>query len=85
MHSATIRSGFERFAEKLRAGADPDLYSITWEDFPDAPEDVTMRVACSGIRRVDARELPSILASLGNDWDGLIRSLDVPEHVEDSR
>jgi hypothetical protein len=44
-----------------------------------------MTIACSAVRRIDARELSSILARIGADWGEIIRSLDIPQEVEDLR
>ena len=58
-HGPIIRDGFSRLAEHLRNGYDPDIYTLKWTDFQERPQDVTMLIACSAIRRVDAREIGS--------------------------
>jgi hypothetical protein len=83
--SELIRDGFVRFAEKLRVGADLDLYSLTWSDFRDPPPEVRMMIACSAARRVDAREMSGKLIDVGENWDAIIRALDIPQEVEDLR
>ncbi len=80
-----IRVGFARFAERLRAGVDTDLYSLTWSEFADVPEGVGMTIACSAIRRIEAREMSAILADVGSHWDDIIKTIDVPQEVEDLR
>lgn len=84
-HAPSIREGFARFAEKLKIGADPDLYSLYWNEFPDVPEGVSMVIACSAARRVDGREMSSVLADIGARWNELLRMLDVPQSAEDIR
>jgi hypothetical protein len=84
-HSDLIRSGFSAFAEHLRAGADPDIYSLTWDKFENAPENVRMSIACSAIRRIDAREMAVTLKEIGDDWTTIIRQLDIPQEAEDLR
>lgn len=82
----TVREGFARYAERLRVGADKDLYSLTWSDFPAVPEGVTMAIACSAVRRVDAREMSSILAGVGDGWDDLLhKDLGVPLNAKGVR
>jgi len=84
-HSPLFRDGFLRFGERLRAGADKDIYSLTWGDFPDAPEGVGVTLSCSAVRRVDGREMSSILREIGTHWEEIIQSLEVPEGAVDSR
>jgi hypothetical protein len=83
--SPIIHDGYARYAETLRVGADPDLYSLTWSDFVGVPEDVRMTIACSAIRRIDAREMSSILAEIGGRWDELMKELDIAQEVEEIR
>ncbi len=83
--SEIIRDGFSRYSERLRAGADPDIFSLTWSDFGTVPEGVGMTIACSAIRRVDARQMASNLTDIGTNWEAIIRSLDIPQEVEDLR
>ena len=80
-----IRDGFARYAEVLGVGADMDLYALTWSDFSGVPEGVSMTIACSGTRRVDARELARIVAEIGDRWEEILRTLDLPQEVEDAR
>jgi len=84
-HDETIRSGFSMFAEHLRAGADPDIYSLIWDEFKDVPENVKMSIACSAARRIDAREIALILKEIADNWATIIRSLDIPQEAEDVR
>ena len=84
-HSDTIRSGFSAFAEHLRAGADSDVYSLTWDKFENVPENVRISIACSAIRRIDAREMASILKEIGDNWITIIHRLDIPQEAEDLR
>ena len=83
-HSSLIRDGFVRFAERLRAGADKDIYSLAWSDFPDAPQGVTITISCSAARRVDGREMAAILQDTATRWDEIIHSLGVPEGAQDA-
>jgi len=84
-HSPSIRVGFARFAEKLRVGADTDIYSLYWTEFPEVPEGVTMTIACSAARQVDGREMSSVLTEISERWDELLLELDIPESVEEIR
>ncbi len=81
--SSIIREGFSRYTEEIRAGADRDIYSLIWGGFRDVPASVSMKIACSAIRRVDAREMSAVLAEIGNRWDEIIQSIDIPEGVEE--
>jgi hypothetical protein len=83
-HSPLVRDGFCRLAERLRAGADKDIYSLTWGDFPDAPEGVAITISCSAVRRVDGREMSNILREIGTRWEAIVQSLEVPEGAQDS-
>ncbi|MBX6313109.1 MAG: hypothetical protein IRY99_09385 [Isosphaeraceae bacterium] len=84
-HSKILREGFARFAERLRIGADPDVYSLTWNDFQSVPEGVSLEIACSAVRRIDARAMATILQEIGDHWDEILRSLHVPQAIEDVR
>ncbi len=84
-HAETIRSGFSRFAEHLRAGADPDIYSLIWDKFADVPENVKISIACSAARRIDAREMAHNLKEIGDNWTTIIQNLDIPQEAEDLR
>lgn len=83
--SGVIRDGFARYSERLRAGADVDVYSLTWSDFTGVPDGVTMSIACSAIRRVDARGMSTCLKDVGENWEAIMRSLDTPQEVEGLR
>ena len=51
---------------------------MTWSEFDGVPADAEMLIACSAVRRVDAREVALNVADVGIRWDELIRSLAVP-------
>ncbi len=82
-HSSIIRDGFRRYAEQLRSGFDPDIYSLKWSEFKDVPPDVTMKIVCSAIRRVDALEMGSHLSEIATNWDSIIGSLRSAQQVEE--
>jgi hypothetical protein len=84
-HSEIIREGFERFAQKLSVGADTDDYSLTWDDFPKKPDGVEMKIACSAVRRIDARQMAQMLSDIGRRWDQLIDELEIIQEAEDLR
>jgi hypothetical protein len=84
-HSPSIKEGFARFAEKLKVGADPDLYSLYWNEFPEVPEGVDMKIACSAVRRIEGREMSAILAETGKRWDEFLLMLDIPQSAEGVR
>lgn len=74
----TIQQGFRRFAEKLRLGADIDLYSIRWNEFEGLPPATEMTIVCSASNRIAARGLAEILADLGDRWrEILVDELDI--------
>ncbi len=83
--SGTIREGLRRFADRLRVGADTDIYCLTWNEFDGLPADVHMMIACSAIRRIDARMMSSILNEIADKWDEIIQEIDLPQEVEDLR
>ncbi len=82
-HSKVIRDGIVRYAEQLKTGADPDFYSLTWSEFQGLPENVSIVIACSAIRRVDARQMAVNLIDLADHWNARIPSLDIPQEAED--
>jgi hypothetical protein len=61
-----IREGFRAYAAQLAAGADPDDYPLQWSEFQHLPPGVKMSIACSAIRRVDARELNHVLEDIAD-------------------
>ncbi|HZW34920.1 MAG TPA: hypothetical protein VFF52_29625 [Isosphaeraceae bacterium] len=81
-HAPIIRDGFLRLAERLRAGTDKDIYSLKWSDFPDAPEGVSMTIACSAVRRVDGREISAVLKDIASHWEDILQTIEVPEGAE---
>jgi hypothetical protein len=68
VHEAMIRDGFSRYADQLAAGSDPDDYPLQWSGFQPVPPSVQMSIACSAIRRVDARELNRVLLDIAEHW-----------------
>jgi hypothetical protein len=82
-HGLTIRDGFSRFADHLRNGFDPDIYTVRWTDFRDVPHDVTMLIATSAPRRVDAMEMGSHLSEIVSNWDKIIEKLEAAQQVEE--
>src|SRR5262249_22852861 len=80
-----IRDGFSRFAEHLRYGFDPDIYTVKWMDFRTVPQDVTMLIACSAVRRVDAMEMGSHLLEIAINWDAILQRLQAAQEVEELR
>ena len=81
--SSMIREGFTRCSEDVRAGTDRDIYSLIWEGFRGQPTEVSMKIACSALKRVDAREMSSVLAEMGEHWDLILESIDLPVRVEE--
>lgn len=75
-----IRENFSEYADRLSAGADLDDYPLEWI-FPSHPDGVRMKIACSAVRRVDSREISSILKGISREWPDLIRDLEVAEVV----
>jgi hypothetical protein len=80
-HSTIIRDGFERFAKKLRVGVDTDLYSLISEDFVHVPKDVRLKIACSAINRINAREMGKILTEIAMHWEDHLAELGVPQEL----
>ena len=83
--SPVIRDGLGRYSDKLSVGADPDHYSMTWNDFKGVANDVDMMIACSAIRRVDALRMASNLNQLRENWDSILYALEQPQEAEDRR
>jgi hypothetical protein len=75
----TIQRGFARYADELRAGMDPDIYSLIWAGFNPMPQDVHMEIACSAIRRIDARHMAELVAEIGLRWYDILHELDILE------
>src|SRR4051812_22412222 len=74
-HEKLIRDGFSRYANQLAAGADPDDYPLQWSDFQPPPQGVQMSIACSAIRRVDAREVNQVVRDIAEHWSERIERL----------
>lgn len=74
-NSRIIREGFQRCAEELRAGSDPDIYPVIWEEFTDVPEGVSMKIAFTAIRRVDAIHLSQRMSEVAAHWEEMIERL----------
>ena len=77
-----IEGGLARFADHLRlVGSDRDQYPLEWSDFPEANDGVTRKIACSAIRRIDARILAEILDDVRIHWSERIEAM-IAEQVE---
>jgi hypothetical protein len=75
--SEVVEEGLDRYAEHLRAGSDPTGdYPLTWSDFRQLPGDLTVEVACTAQRRVDALQLGSYLRSVAKNWESFVESLE---------
>lgn len=73
--SDIVCDGLRRCAEELRAGSDPDIYPVFWEGFSGVPEGVSMKLAFTAIRRIDAIQLSQKMCDLSAHWIELIESL----------
>jgi len=73
-----IGQGFSKYAEEIRAGIDADAFPFAWENFSNPPQDVTMKIVVTAIRRVDAIEMAKIVSEVGSRWEEIIRSLKLP-------
>jgi hypothetical protein len=82
-HGPIIRDGFSRYAGHLRNGYDADIYSLKWADFKNVPQDVSMQIVCSAIRRVDALEIGSHLSEIATNWDAILETLKAAQEVEE--
>jgi hypothetical protein len=78
-----IRDGFARCSQDLQAGIDRHGGVIQWSDFHAMPGGVRMTIACSALRRVDARGIAKAVAETGRRWVKLLRSLEPYEYVYD--
>jgi hypothetical protein len=79
-HEGVIREGFRRFADELTSGSDPTgAYLLEWNRFPDPPQGVEMKIVCGAMRRVDARNLASVLLDVAANWRELLSSLSLTE------
>jgi hypothetical protein len=74
-HGQMIRNGFLRCAEEVRAGIDPDVYSISWDAFEEVPPGVQMKIVLTAARREDAIGMAEVVREIGTDWDRLVRML----------
>lgn len=74
-NSPTIIDGFARCSQEVRAGIDPDPYTIPWADFKDVPKDVKMSIVLTAARRADAIGMAEVLAYIGSNWERLVRML----------
>jgi hypothetical protein len=72
---AAIADGFKRYAEIIRAGIDPDIYSLSWNDFVDVPKGIQLELVLSAIRRVDALEMSTVLRDIGSRWPEIMQGL----------
>ncbi len=84
-HAAVIREGFRRYSDKLEVGADVDRYPLEWTDFGEAIPGVEMKIACSAVRRVEAREIAVVIAEIGVRWQEFLDQLAIDQEVEGSR
>lgn len=74
-HEEIIEQGFERYAQEIRTGFDPDLYPLEWGHFDNLPEGVQARIVCSAIRRIDALNFSEVLRDIGAHWRDRIEDL----------
>ena len=76
-----IKEGFRRFSDRLSAGSDPTGdYPLQFEDFPDLPPEVSMKIVCTALRRYDAFFLAEHLNQVREHWSDLVRDLEPRFH-----
>jgi hypothetical protein len=77
-HKKEIATLIESLAEKLRAGKDHNQWPVYIEK---AVRGVKVRVSCSAVRRMEARNLASILGNIAEKWDDYVGGLAAPQEV----
>jgi hypothetical protein len=77
-HSPVIRGGFETLAGQIQAGIDFNSYPYLWP-VPDSPRGVNMTIACSAMRRNDARAIPEVLMDIAAHWQERLARLPAVE------
>jgi hypothetical protein len=76
--SPVICAGFQLLAEELQTGVDFNTYPYLWP-IPDAPRGVRMIIACSAMRRADARAIRDVLLENAAHWKERIGQLPAVE------
>jgi hypothetical protein len=77
-HSPVIRAGFETLAGQIGAGIDFNTYPYLWP-VPNAPRGVHMTIACSAMRRNDARAIREVLSDIATHWQETLARLPAVE------
>jgi hypothetical protein len=72
-HSEEIQSELETMAKELTAGIDRGWPFV--KEIGARSNGVSIKIACSAARRLDAREIARILLNLKKEWPTLIEAL----------
>jgi hypothetical protein len=75
---AVVREALHSLAQEVRAGIDEQSWPLV-RPVAGAPRGVRMEIACSAIRRVEARDLAGILADVAAAWEDRLRDLPAVE------
>ena len=76
-HEGAIADLISNAAAGVPAGSDPDDWPMQFSGALDA--DVSVRISCSAVRRVEARQIGGILRGVGAGWRHHIESLAAAE------
>lgn len=75
----TIHDGLTQLATDLRAGMDFDAWPLQ-RSIENAPKGVRLTIACSAVRRVQARDIARTLLDVAKHWSSYLRELE-PYHA----
>jgi hypothetical protein len=78
--SSVIRAGLESLAGEIRAGIDFNTFPYLWP-VPGAPRGVRMMLACSAMRRTEARSIRDVLVHLAAHWQERVARLPAVERA----
>jgi hypothetical protein len=79
-YGAVIRAGLKSLAEEIQAGIDFNTFPYLWP-VPGAPRGVRMTLACSAMRRMDARSIRNVLLEIAAHWQERVARLPAVERA----
>lgn len=75
--ASTIQMGLRTLADELRTGI--DFSAPISRKISNAGKGVTIQISCSAIRRLEARDIASVLEEISSRWTLLLNRLEILE------
>jgi hypothetical protein len=79
-NATPIKSALQSLADKLRVGYDDESWPYQ-HTVRGGPSNTSIRIVCSSVRGLEIGELSKSLRELGDNWEGILDSLEPAEAI----